>query len=255
MLSSVGKDLARRVFVATCRARTAAIHLGYTAYQMSLWRPVSSTKKAATGLQRRLAALFKEDCADAMRRRLIPPVVRYTRSNGHSRQRPFKILDIACGTGHLLRMLGAALPDAQLVGVDLSPHYMARARALLPRELNVSLLAENAESLPFVGDHFDAATCVFLLHELPPEVRERVIAEMARVVRPGGIVVLADSLQLHDAPELERELLAFPENFHEPYYLSYLRDDIAARMGAAGLRVLDDKAHFLMKVVVAVKPA
>jgi ubiquinone/menaquinone biosynthesis C-methylase UbiE len=193
--------------------------------------------------------------ADVMRRRLIPPIVDYARALGHSRSRPLKILDAACGTGHLLRMMGAALPDAQLVGVDMSPHYVSRARTLLPRELNVSLLAENAEALPFVSDHFDAATCVFLLHELPADVRDNVIGEMARVVRPGGLVVIGDSLQLHDAPELERELRAFPEDFHEPYYLSYVRDDIAARMKKAGLTVVSDRAHFLTKVVVAKKEA
>jgi len=140
------------------------------------------------------------------------------------------------------------------VGVDLSPHYVARARSLMPREMNVSLLVENAEELPFVDSHFDAATCVFMFHELPAEVRAQVLAEMARVVRPGGIVVLADSLQLQDAPELQRELLAFPENFHEPYYLSYLQDDLAARMKDAGLRVVEEKPHFLTKVVVAARP-
>jgi ubiquinone/menaquinone biosynthesis C-methylase UbiE len=192
--------------------------------------------------------------ADVMRRRLIPPVVRHAAAAGHSRTRPLKLLDVACGTGHFLRMLGKALPDAQLVGVDLSPHYVARARSLLPREMNVSLLAENAEALPFVDSYFDAVTCVFMFHELPADVRARVLAEMARVVRPGGIVVVADSLQLQDAPELQQELLAFPETFHEPYYLSYLQDDLAARMKDAGLRVAEEQAHFLTKLVVAAKP-
>ncbi len=192
--------------------------------------------------------------ADVMRRRLIPPVVRFARREGYGRTRPMKVLDVACGTGHLLTMLGAALPDAQLVGVDLSPHYVARARATIPRDLNVSLLTDNAERLPFIDGHFDAAVNVFLLHELPGDVRARVLAEMARVVRPGGLVVVADSIQLHDAPELEREMRAFPESFHEPYYLSYLRDDIATRLRAAGLRIADDRVHFITKVVTAEKP-
>ena len=191
--------------------------------------------------------------ADVMRRRLIPPVVDFARANNHSAAAPIKLLDVACGTGRLLRMLGAALPEAALCGVDLSPHYVSRARATLPHELNVSLLAENAEALPFPAGHFDAATCVFLLHELPGDIRAKVISEMVRVVRPGGLVVLADSLQLADAPELDAELRAFPQNFHEPYYLSYLRDDVAERMRAAGLSITDSRAHFLTKVVAGVK--
>ncbi|TMB03030.1 MAG: class I SAM-dependent methyltransferase [Deltaproteobacteria bacterium] len=199
--------------------------------------------------------------ADAMRRRLIPPVVRFARAEGHANGhagpaegRPLKLLDVACGTGHFLRMLGAALPGARLFGVDLSPHYLARARETLPREVDVSLVCENAESLPFPDGHFDAATNVFLLHELPPEVRARILAEMTRVVRPGGLVVVADSLQLRDAPELHHELHAFPDRFHEPYYPSYIRDDLAGRVREASLEVCEERLAFLTKVVVARRP-
>jgi len=84
-------------------------------------------------------------------------------------------------------MLGAALPvEAKLFGVDLSPHYIARAREILPRDLDVSLVCDNAENLPFVDESFDAVTSAYLLHEVPAEVRARVLAEMARVVRPAG---------------------------------------------------------------------
>ena len=195
--------------------------------------------------------------ADAMRRRLIPPVVRFARDQGLSGStagRPLKLLDVACGTGHLLRMLGAALPGARLFGVDLSPHYLAWAREKLPRELDVSLVCENAEHLPFPDSHFDAATNVFLLHELPAEVRARILGELARVVRPGGLAVVADSLQLSDAPELHRELHAFPDRFHEPYYASYIRDDLAARVRETGLEVCEERLAFLTKVVVARRP-
>lgn len=43
-------------------------------------------------------------------------------------------------------------------------------------------------------------TCIYLFHELPPEVRAKVAKEMARVVKPGGMVVLTDSAQLGDRP-------------------------------------------------------
>ena len=188
--------------------------------------------------------------ADVMRRRLIPPVVRFAREAARAGQ-PLRVLDAACGTGRLLSMLGAALPGASFTGVDLSPHYLAHARAALPRRLNLSLLVENAEALPFPDGRFDAVTCLYLLHECPKDVRARVLRELCRVVRPGGIVVLGDSLQLRDAPELEDELRAFPNRVHEPYYLGYLQDDLAARVREAGLAVESDEAWFLTKVVTA----
>ena len=194
--------------------------------------------------------------ADAMRRRVIPPVVGAAREQDASAARPLRVLDVACGTGRLLRMLGAALPtEAKLFGVDLSPHYIARAREVLPRDLDVSLICDNAERLPFLDASFDVVTSVYLLHEVPPEVRTRVLAEMRRVVRPGGLVVVADSIQLGDAPELEREILAFPARFHEPYYTSYVKDDLGARVGEAGLRVTGSQLAFLTKLVTAAKPA
>src|SRR5205823_8486562 len=103
--------------------------------------------------------------ADVMRRRLVPPVVRFARAEGYGAARPMKLLDVACGTGHLLRFLGKALPDARLYGLDLSPQYIARARETLPRDMEVSLVCDDAEKLPFVDGHFDAATNLYLLHE------------------------------------------------------------------------------------------
>jgi len=192
--------------------------------------------------------------ADVMRRRLVPPVVRFARAQGYGTARPMKLLDVACGTGHLLRFLGKALPDARLYGLDLSPQYIARARETLPREMEVSLVCDDAEKMPFVDGHFDAATNLYLLHEVPRDVRARVLGEMFRVVRPGGLAVVADSLQLHDAPELSRELRAFPERFHEPYYEEYAAQDLTALVAAAGFTVRETTLAFLTKIVVAEKP-
>src|SRR3954467_3059076 len=192
--------------------------------------------------------------ADAMRRRLVPPVVRYSRTHGYGSVRAMKLLDVACGTGHLLRMLGKALPDARLFGLDLSPQYIARARETLPREMDVSLVCDDAEKMPFVDGHFDAATNLYLLHEVPREVRTRVLSEMFRVVRPGGLAVVADSLQFRAAPELTRELRAFPERFHEPYYDEYATQDLALLVEAAGFAARDTTLAFLTKIVVAEKP-
>ncbi|MGZ6126129.1 MAG: class I SAM-dependent methyltransferase, partial [Myxococcales bacterium] len=192
--------------------------------------------------------------ADAMRRRIIPPVVRLARARNASSARPLRVLDVGCGTGHLLKMLGAALPtEAKLFGIDLSPHYIARAREVLPRDLDVSLVCDNAEKLPFLDDSFDAVTSIYLLHEVPAEVRARILAEMARVARPSGLVVAADSVQLADTPELEREILAFPSRFHEPYYTSYVKDDLAKRVAEAGLEVSGAQVAFLSKLVTARK--
>jgi ubiquinone/menaquinone biosynthesis C-methylase UbiE len=190
--------------------------------------------------------------AQVMRRQALPPLVEALRGRERARTR---VLDLACGTGNVLRMLAAALPGLSLFGVDLSPHYIAHARRRLDDVVPLSLVVENAESLPFVDGYFDAVVNVFLMHELPPKVRSRVLSEVARVLAPGGRFVLADSVQRVDAPAIARLLENFPKQFHEPFYRQYLGDDLLGRFAQAGLVVDDVRQAFLTKIVVAHRPA
>ena len=64
----------------------------------------------------------------------------------------------------------------------------------------------------------DAVTSVFMMHELPPDARRAVIGEAARVLKPGGRLVLVDSLQHGDEPDYDAILTRFPESYHEPYF-------------------------------------
>jgi ubiquinone/menaquinone biosynthesis C-methylase UbiE len=185
---------------------------------------------------------------DVMRRMALPPVVEAVRG-----QRRARILDVACGTGRFLEMLRAALPEAQLHGVDLSPFYVARARRR--RIGDVTLGVENAEALPFRDDWFDAVTIVFLFHELPRDARRRVLAEARRVLKPGGVVSVLDSAQLSDAGELRFFLEAFHRMYHEPYYKGYLGDDLEGALIDVGLAARAVEPCFVAKLVVGQKPA
>ena len=188
--------------------------------------------------------------ADIMRRMSIPPLVESLR--GRSRPR---ILDVGCGTGRFLKQLATAVPDARLYGVDLSPYYLRRAHAVAGEDAaELSLVAENAEAMPFPDSYFDAVSCVFMFHELPKRARRKVMSEMARVVRPGGTVVVCDSTQMADSAGLRVVLESFPRTYHEPYYKSYLRDDLAGIARESGLSVASAETHFVSRVVAATRP-
>jgi ubiquinone/menaquinone biosynthesis C-methylase UbiE len=191
-------------------------------------------------------------CADVMRRQVIPPMTRFARQH---RRRPLRILDVACGTGRTLSQVAAALPGNQCFGVDLSPFYLEAARELLAAVPEVSLVAENAEQLPFRDDYFDIATSTYLFHELPRRARRRVMGELRRVLRPGGLLVLEDSAQLAEARDLEVFLEGFAAQMHEPFYRDYVRDDLAALAAEAGFSVESTERAWLAKVVSARKPA
>jgi ubiquinone/menaquinone biosynthesis C-methylase UbiE len=128
--------------------------------------------------------------------------------------------------------------------VDLSAAYLAEAR----RRTGVAAVAQApAERLPLADASLDAVSCVYLFHELPPRVRLQVAAEIARVLKPGGLLALADSVQAEDEPELERMLRTFPAYFHEPYYASYLDTDLPALFAEVGLRLVGADKAFLTK--------
>ena len=144
-----------------------------------------------------------------------------------------QLLDVGCGTGRFLREVKANYPRLGVTGLDLSPYYLEVARRELRSWSRVQLVVGAAEAIPFADGQFDAITCIYLFHELPSGVRRAVVAEIRRVLKPGGTLVFVDSLQPGDEPDYDAMLDYFPVAFHEPYYASYLREDLE-RMWSPG---------------------
>lgn len=98
-----------------------------------------------------------------------------------------RLLDLGTGTGVVLARL-AARADAprEAVGVDRSGSMLAAAQDV-PHAWR--LLCADATALPFANESFDVVTAAYLLHLLEPPARSAVIAEAARVLRPGGRLI------------------------------------------------------------------
>ncbi|NJK29789.1 MAG: class I SAM-dependent methyltransferase [Acaryochloris sp. SU_5_25] len=194
---------------------------------------------------------------DPMRRRVLAPLKQaLTAFTPTTLPKQIRILDLACGGGRTLKQLRAAFPLASLYGVDLSPSYLRKTNQVLTEDGGElpQLIQANAESLPYVDHYFHGITSVFLFHELPGPARQAVINECFRVIQPGGVLVICDSFQSGDIPELEVMIDNFPITFHEPYYRHYSQDDLVKRLEDAGFEDIETELHFVSKYFIAHKP-
>ncbi len=185
----------------------------------------------------------------AMRRRALVPLARILRAKD---QRKVAYADLACGTGGLLKPALAAFPRLRGIGVDLSEPYLNVARERIDSH-RASFVKAMAETLPFSDNSLDVVSCVFLFHELPPKVRRQVICEVARVLKPGGSFLFVDSLQTGDIPDYDGLLSLFPQLFHEPYFTSYLKEDLTGLFQQAGLKENAVVPAFVSRVAEFVK--
>ena len=127
-------------------------------------------------------------------------------------------VDVGCGTGALTRQLARRVgPTGRVVGVDINAYLLREASAIARHQELGDVIAfelSSAEALPFPDGRFDAALACTVLDEVDAD---RGLAELARVVRPGGRVAVLvravdipawDSLPLR--PELRAKLAARP---------------------------------------------
>ncbi len=191
--------------------------------------------------------------ADVMRRQVALPMRQW--ADRRNASTPLRILDVGCGTGRTLQQLLFAFPEAELIGVDLSEPYVAFARQSFTDHTNATFVCDNGESLPFPNHDFDIVTSTYLFHELPKFTRRRVIAEMRRVLKPGGLAVVQDSVQRNDSATLMPVLDAFHRDFHEPFYRHYLEDDLEELFAESGIRVEESKVNFVAKTVSGTLPS
>jgi ubiquinone/menaquinone biosynthesis C-methylase UbiE len=190
--------------------------------------------------------------ADAMRRQALVPIYHFVRDR---RIADCRLIDIACGTGRFLSFVKDNYPRLAVTALDVSPYYLDEARRNLRPWSRVEFVEAAIESAPLPADRYDLATCIYLFHELPVAVHEAAVRAIARLLKPGGLFVLVDSLQLGDRPDYDALLESFPLAFHEPYYVDYLHQDLSAVFGRAGLTVEQVDLAYLSRVMVLRKPA
>ena len=220
-------------------------------YQTDGWLSADSAER----YDMQVETLFT-GAAGAMRRQALPAVAKALAGRDRA---AVSLLDMGCGTGTFLRDVKDNWPAVKATALDLSPAYIGKARSELGRWPDIAYRQANAEATGLDDASFDMIAAVYLFHELPPRVRETVAAEIARLLKPGGVFILVDTIQYGDEPGLDILLESFPRGFHEPYYDSYCRTDLDALFGpegpaaAAGLTRRETTLAVLSKVTTCAK--
>ena len=126
-----------------------------------------------------------------MQRRIFEPVQRTVLSLAAEEiAKPAAILDVGCGTGRLLRLAGDRFPGAELVGVDAAMEMVKQAVASRPAGSAIRFELAAAEELPFPASTFDLIFSTLTFHHWHDQGKG--MAEVARVLAPGGRWLLAD---------------------------------------------------------------
>lgn len=169
-------------------------------------------------------------------------------------------MDVACGTGRFLTFVRDNHPTAHVTGVELSPNNVARATSDMayferfhsearrnpPLTGSANFLWGRAEDLPAGEASHDVITTLQLFHELPPGVREKVVGEMYRALKPGGLAVCLDAFQGVGPISAEKEVVmrGFADSLYEPYYDSYIVLDMVGLFEEAGfVKVAQSHVH------------
>lgn len=104
------------------------------------------------------------------------------------------VLDVGCGPGIFAgRLTDAVGPGGRVVGIDPSAPMVEYASRHAGRAANCRFVLTPAQSLDLPDGEFDVVTSTFAMHHIPEAYRETALAQMYRVLRPGGRLLIADA--------------------------------------------------------------
>lgn len=167
------------------------------------------------------------------------------------RTHPRRILDLGCGTGSTTIRLKQAFPDAEVMGLDLSPYMLVMAEYKAKQAgLEIHWVHGCAEQTGFANNSFDLVTASLLFHETPTEIAGAIAQESFRLLQPGGQFLILDGNQ-----KTLRQTEWLTQIFEEPYIQEYAGGSVDAWMGAAGFGAVQTTDVWLLNQVTSgIKP-
>ena len=166
-----------------------------------------------------------------------------------------KVLDVGCGTG------GVTIPaklrvgkTGEAAGIDPAPEMIAVARRKASRaRLEIDFRVGVIESLPYPDATFDAVTSSMMMHHLPEHLQAKGLAEIKRVLKPGGRLLIVDMMRPSTSFRRRFTSLILRHGHAMQFGIKDL-PELIQKAGFEEIKQLDD--HFLViGFVRATKPA
>ena len=195
---------------------------------------------------------YNDEVQDNIVKRVLPP----------TDNKVEKILDIGCATGRLTFSLKKKFPKAEVYGLDVGGPMVrfAHMRGVDLGE-DVHFVQELAEDTKFPDNHFDLVTAYILFHEVTSEAQDKIIAEVKRILRPGGVFFPIDfrtGKQAGDDSPYKQFFVWWDHVYNgEPWRVEYASRDFADVIRSHGFDVNEDipAARRGMGSIKAIKPA
>ena len=155
-------------------------------------------------------------------------VVDFTNASNNS-----KILDVATGTGK--QAFAFAKRGYSVIGIDLLEDMLNVANKKNKYE-NVKFEVADAINIPFENRHFDVSCISFALHEMPLNIREKVLKEMVRVTKPKGTIIIVDNALPKN--KIGRYFVYhIVKSYESKYYSEFIKSNIRILLEKVGVEL------------------
>lgn len=146
------------------------------------------------------------------------------------------IADFGCSIGISTEYLFLSYPTKEITGIDLSPYFIAIASHRNDKlNFGIKYLHQNIENTTLNSNSYDMITCMFVLHEVPEDISQKIIKEAHRMLKPNGVFVVVDldQFKIKDTHSTNK-FIQWAFETTEPHIQDYYNNDIKDQLSING---------------------